>query len=94
MWNTLGVLCKLGLNGGSQVVVNYASSAGAAEEVAEQIKASGGDAIVVGANLAKAEDIERWENLRHSPFCGRCDHCFKSFFCWQGDLLKSAPLFK
>lgn len=55
-------------------MVNYASSAGAAEEVAEQIKASGGDAIVVGANLAKAEDIERWENLRRSPFCGRCDH--------------------
>lgn len=68
------IIRKLGLNGGSQVVVNYASSAGAAEEVAEQIKASGGDAIVVGANLAKAEDIERWENLRHSPFCGRCDH--------------------
>ncbi len=42
-----------------QVVVNYASSAGAAEDVASQIKASGGDAIVVGANLGKAEDIDR-----------------------------------
>ncbi|CAL8465307.1 g4842 [Coccomyxa elongata] len=44
---------------GAKVVVNYASSAGAAEEVAEQIKASGGDAIVVGADLAKGEDIDR-----------------------------------
>ena len=42
-----------------QVVVNYASSAGAAEEVADQIKQSGGDAIVVQADLSKKEDIER-----------------------------------
>ncbi len=45
-------------------MVNYASSAGAAEEVAEQIKASGGDAIVVGADLAKAEDIDRQESCQ------------------------------
>lgn len=44
--------------------MNYASSAGAAEEVAEQIKASGGDAIVVGADLAKAEDIDRQESCQ------------------------------
>lgn len=44
---------------GARVVVNYASSAGAAEEVASQIKASGGDAIVVGADLSKGEDIQR-----------------------------------
>ena len=42
-----------------QVVVNYASSAGAADDVAAAIKASGGDAIVVGADLSKAEDIQR-----------------------------------
>ena len=42
-----------------QVVVNYASSAGAAEEVANSIKESGGDAIVVGADLSKREDIDR-----------------------------------
>lgn len=44
---------------GARVVVNYASSAGAAEDVAAQIKASGGDAIVVGADLSKGEDIQR-----------------------------------
>ena len=42
-----------------QVVVNYASSSAAAEEVANSIKESGGDAIVVGADLSKREDIER-----------------------------------
>lgn len=43
-----------------QVVVNYASSAGAAEEVAEQIKQSGGDATVVQADLSKPEDIQKY----------------------------------
>lgn len=47
---------------GARVVVNYASSAGAAEEVASAIKASGGDAIIVGADLSKGEDIQRLVN--------------------------------
>ena len=38
---------------GARVVVNYASSAAKAEEVAAEIKASGGDAICVGADLSK-----------------------------------------
>lgn len=60
-----------------QVVVNYASSAGAAEDVAAQIKASGGDAIVVGADLAKQADIERCERaLTHaSAACWTCAAC-------------------
>ena len=41
------------------MVVNYAASAGAAEEVAAQIKKLGGDAIIVGANIGKREDIDR-----------------------------------
>ena len=41
------------------MVVNYASSAGPAEDVASQIKALGGDAIVVGANSSKKEDVDR-----------------------------------
>jgi len=44
---------------GARVVVNYAASAGKAEEVAAEIKAAGGDALVVGADLSKAEDIQR-----------------------------------
>ena len=42
-----------------QVVVNYASSAGPAQEVADAIEASGGEAIVVGADMSKKEDIDR-----------------------------------
>lgn len=41
-----------------QVVVNYASSAGAAEEAADAIKQSGGDAITVKADLSKREEIQ------------------------------------
>ena len=43
---------------GLKVVVNYASSAGAAEEAAEQIKQSGGDAITVKADLCNREEIQ------------------------------------
>jgi hypothetical protein len=42
-----------------QVVVNYNASSGPAEEVAEAIKASGGDAIVVGADMSNRDDIEK-----------------------------------
>lgn len=44
---------------GAKVVVNYASSSGAAEEVAEEIKQAGGDAITVKADLGKQEDIQK-----------------------------------
>ena len=43
-----------------QVVVNYASSAEAAEDVAKQIRESGGDAIVVQADIGKAEDLSKY----------------------------------
>lgn len=41
------------------MVVNYAASAGPAQEVADAIVASGGEAIVVGADMSKKEDIDR-----------------------------------
>ena len=37
---------------GARVVINYAASSGPAEDVANQIKAAGGDAICVQANVA------------------------------------------
>jgi 3-oxoacyl-[acyl-carrier protein] reductase len=43
---------------GAKVVVNYASSADAAEAVAADIKSSGGDAITVKCNTGSREDIE------------------------------------
>ncbi|GAQ79257.1 Ketoacyl-ACP Reductase [Klebsormidium nitens] len=42
---------------GARVVVNYARSAEAAEKVADEVKAAGGDAIVVGGDVSKAEDV-------------------------------------
>ncbi|PRW44528.1 3-oxoacyl-[acyl-carrier] reductase 4-like [Chlorella sorokiniana] len=44
---------------GCKVAVNYAGRKDAAEEVAQQIEQLGGEAMVVGANLGKREDIER-----------------------------------
>lgn len=39
--------------------MNYASSSGAAEDVASEIKSLGGDAICVGANSGNKDDMER-----------------------------------
>ncbi|GLI68914.1 hypothetical protein VaNZ11_013465 [Volvox africanus] len=44
---------------GARVAINYASSAASAEEVAAAVVAAGGEAMVVGANVAKREEIER-----------------------------------
>ena len=44
---------------GASVVVNYASSKQGAERVVAEIKAQGGKAIAVQADLAKAADIEK-----------------------------------
>ena len=50
------IALKLGSEG-AKVVVNYASSADAAEEVAAAIKASGGDAMTVKCNTGSQEEI-------------------------------------
>lgn len=42
-----------------QVVVNFAASEGPAQEVVAAIKESGGDAIAVGADISKKDDIDR-----------------------------------
>lgn len=41
-----------------QVVVNYAASAGAAEEVAQKITELGSEAMIIKANVGKREEIE------------------------------------
>lgn len=43
---------------GARVVVNYAASAGAAEEVAQLITAAGSEALIVKANVGKREEID------------------------------------
>lgn len=42
-----------------QVVVNFSASEGPAQEVVTAIKEAGGDAIAVGADISKQEDINR-----------------------------------
>jgi 3-oxoacyl-[acyl-carrier protein] reductase len=44
---------------GAAVAVNYVSNANSAEEVAAEIKAAGGDAIALPADVSKLEDIKR-----------------------------------
>jgi 3-oxoacyl-[acyl-carrier protein] reductase len=57
---------------GCNVVVNYAASEGPALEVVEAIKASGGDAIAVKANMAELDDIKAMFKQVASEF-GGCD---------------------
>jgi 3-oxoacyl-[acyl-carrier protein] reductase len=44
---------------GAKVVVNYSSSKAGAEKVVASIKAKGGDAIAVQANVAKEDEIQK-----------------------------------
>jgi len=55
----LGRCIALALGGeGCRVVVNYASSAAAAEAVCEEIKAVGGDAVAVQADMSTVDGIK------------------------------------
>ena len=44
---------------GATVVVNYASSKGAAEKVVKEITSNGGKAVAIQGDIAKQDDIER-----------------------------------
>lgn len=56
----IGRAIALELGGlGATVVVNYNSSEAAANEVLEQIKAAGGEGMVVQANVSDADDVTR-----------------------------------
>src|SRR6516225_7545258 len=44
---------------GASVIVNYASSKAGADKVVEEIKADGGKAVAVQADVAKKADIDR-----------------------------------
>ena len=43
---------------GAKVVINYASSSGAADELVAKIVGNGGEAMAIGADVSKAEQIE------------------------------------
>ncbi|MGD8345339.1 MAG: SDR family oxidoreductase [Desulfobacterales bacterium] len=44
---------------GASVAINYISNANSAEEIAAEMKAAGGDAITLPADVSKLEDIQR-----------------------------------
>ena len=44
---------------GADVVINYAGNKDSADEVVDQIKSNGGNAIAIGADVSKEEDVER-----------------------------------
>lgn len=57
---------------GAKVVVNYVSNAGAAQEVVEEIRAAGGEAITVQADVSRMEDAQRLIDAALEAF-GRLD---------------------
>ncbi len=44
---------------GAKVAINYASSSGAADAVVNEIKAAGGEAISIGADVSQAEAVDQ-----------------------------------
>ena len=65
--------------------MNYNTSAAPAEEVADQIKASGGDALVIGADVSKPEGVDKYELAAVVPIrtgthasCSDCIACHPS----------------
>jgi 3-oxoacyl-[acyl-carrier protein] reductase len=58
--------------GGAKVVVNYRDSEGAAKDVVEQIRANGGDAISVQADVSKAAEAQVLIDAAKEAF-GRVD---------------------
>lgn len=55
---------------GMKLVVHYNSSAGPAEEFVAELRARGGEAVAVGANLAQGEEVERLAREAVAAFGG------------------------
>ena len=58
---------------GAKVVVNYNSSDSGAKETVAEIKAVGGEAVAVKANVSKLEDIEHLKAKAVEAFGGKVD---------------------
>ncbi|MFC2029521.1 3-oxoacyl-[acyl-carrier-protein] reductase [Chloroflexota bacterium] len=58
--------------GGAKVIINYRSDAAAAEEVVDQIKAGGGDAVAVQADVKQVEKAQALIDTAKQTF-GRVD---------------------
>jgi len=56
----LGAAAAKGLaNSGAAVVVNFHSQAGPAEKLVDEIRAAGGKAIAIGADVSKEDEVEK-----------------------------------
>ena len=56
----IGTAVAIGLaSAGAEVVVNYAGNEQSANKVVDQIKANGGNAIAIQADISKEDDVER-----------------------------------
>ena len=55
---------------GARVVVNYARSREAGESVAAEVKAAGGEALAVGADVSRADEVERLLHATRAAFGG------------------------
>src|SRR5437762_2017282 len=58
---------------GASVVVNYLGSADRAEALAKEIRAGGGRAIAVRADVTKADEVSRMIDQAHAAFGDRVD---------------------
>jgi 3-oxoacyl-[acyl-carrier protein] reductase len=58
---------------GASVAINYHSSSAAAQKVVDEIKAKGGKAIAIGADVSKAEEAERLVAETCAAFGDRID---------------------
>jgi pteridine reductase len=55
---------------GYQLVIHYNSSSGAADELVEEIRAKGGEAVAIGADLADADAVRRLAEEAAAAFGG------------------------
>ena len=67
----IGRAISLALAGeGMRLVVHYNSSAGPAEELCEEIRRGGGEAVAIGADLSKGAEVERLAREAADAFGG------------------------
>ena len=55
---------------GMRVVVHYNSSSGPADEVCDEIRRGGGEAVAIGADLSKVEEVKRLADEARDAFGG------------------------
>src|SRR5688500_3955031 len=55
---------------GYRLVIHYNSSSGPADELVDEIRSAGGEAVAIGANLADADEVRRLASEAVAAFGG------------------------